>query len=69
MKEIYKAFKDLYSLSGFRKIVLGYTYTNVPMPKRSTKCKKKQDLLSKETVLDIRAKYKNGTTVMEIIRT
>lgn len=69
MKEIYKAFKDLYSLSGFQKIVLGYTYTNVPMPKRSTKCKKKQDLLSKETVLDIRAKYKNGTTVMEIIRT
>ena len=29
MKEIWNEYKNLYSLSGFRKVVLGNTYTNV----------------------------------------
>lgn len=68
MSEIYKDFKNDYSLSGFRKIVLGDTYTNIPMPQRSKECKKKKDWLKKEDVQAIRKYYKEGLKVMEIIR-
>jgi hypothetical protein len=57
----------LYSLSGFRKIVLGQTFTNVPIPNKSSLCKKKENL-TKEEVLFIRQKYSEGFKVMEIIR-
>ena len=67
MKDIWKPFKELYSLSGFRKIVLGQTFTNVPMPNKSSLCKKKEKL-TKEEVLFIRQKYSEGFKVMEIIR-
>lgn len=68
MKEIYEYYKDKYSLSGFKKIVLGNTYTNIPMPEKSNKCKKKKDKLTKEQVLFIREKYDNGVKIMEIIK-
>jgi group I intron endonuclease len=68
MKEIYKNFKDKYSLSGFRKIVLGNTYTDIPMPEKSNKCKKRKDKLTKEQVLFIREKYDSGVKIMEIIK-
>ena len=68
MKEIYENYKDKYSLSGFRKIVLGNTYTDVPMPEKSNKCKKKKDKLTKEQVLFIREKYDSGVKIMEIIK-
>ena len=48
MKEVYENYKDRYYLSGFRKIVLGNTYKDVQMPKKSDKCKKKKDKLTKE---------------------
>lgn len=32
MITIWEEYKELYSLSGFRKIVLGYTYTDIPIP-------------------------------------
>lgn len=67
MKDIWKPYKELYSLSGFRKIVLGQTFTNVPMPNKSSLCKKKENL-TKEEVLFIRQKYNEGFKVMEIIR-
>ena len=68
MKEIYENYKDKYSLSGFRKIVLGNTYTDIPMPEKSNKCKKKKDKLTKEQVLFIREKYDSGVKIMEIIK-
>lgn len=68
MKQIWNDFKDLYSLSGFRKIVLGKTYTNVPMPQRTELCKKKKEWLTKEEVIFIRQKYKEGFKVMDIIK-
>lgn len=68
MKEIYENYKDKYSLSGFKKIVLGNTYTDVPMPEKSNKCKKKKDKLTKEQVLFIREKYDSGVKIMEIIK-
>lgn len=68
MKEIYENYKDKYSLSGFRKIVLGNTYKDVPMPEKSNKCKKKKDKLTKEQVLFIREKYDSGIKIMEIIK-
>ena len=68
MKEIYENYKDKYSLSGFKKIVLGNTYTDVPMPEKSNKCKKKKDKLTKEQVLFIREKYDSGIKIMEIIK-
>ena len=67
MKDIWESYKELYSLSGFRKIVLGKTFTNVPMPNKSSLCKKKETL-TKEEVLFIRQKYNEGFKVMEIIR-
>lgn len=68
MKEIYENYKDMYSLSGFRKIVLGNTYTDITMPEKSNKCKKKKDKLTKEQVLFIREKYDSGIKIMEIIK-
>ena len=68
MKDIWQSYKNKYSLSGFRKIVLGKTYTNISMPERTSRCKKKKDWLSKEQVLFIREQYTNGYSVMEIIR-
>lgn len=68
MKEIYENYKDKYSLSGFRKIVLGNTYKDIPMPEKSNKCKKKKDKLTKEQVLFIREKYDSGIKIMEIIK-
>ena len=67
MKDIWEPYKELYSLSGFRKIVLGQTFTNVPIPNKSSLCKKKENL-TKEEVLFIRQKYSEGFKVMEIIR-
>lgn len=67
MKDIWEPYKELYSLSGFRKIVLGQTFTNVPIPNKSSLCKKKENL-TKEEVLFIRQKYNEGFKVMEIIR-
>lgn len=68
MRDIWESYKEIYSLSGFRKIVLGQTYTNVPMPKRTNKCKKRR-IITNEEVLFIRQKYNEGYKVMEIIRT
>ena len=67
MTDIWEPYKELYSLSGFRKIVLGKTYTNIPMPKRTSKCKKKRIITDNETSF-IRQKYNEGYKVMEIIR-
>lgn len=67
MKDIWNEYKNLYSLSGFRKIVLGKTYTNVPMPQKSELCKKPIRLTTLE-ILDIRNKYQNGYKVMQIIK-
>ena len=67
MKDIWESYKELYSLSGFRKVVLGNTYINVPMPKRTSKCQKKK-ILTKEEVSFMRQKYSEGFKVMEIIR-
>ena len=67
--EIYKDFKDLYSLSGFRKVILGQTYSHLPIPEKSEKCKKKKEKLSKEDVLLIRKLYnEDKLKIMEIIR-
>lgn len=68
MKEIYSNYKDKYSLSGFKKIILGNTYTDIAMPEKSNKCKKKKDKLTKEQVLFIREKYDSGIKIMEIIK-
>lgn len=67
MRDIWEPYKELYSLSGFRKIVLGKTFTNVPVPNKSSLCKKKESL-TKEEVLFIRQKYNEGFKIMEIIR-
>ena len=67
MTDIWEPYKKLYSLSGFRKIVLGKTYTNISMPKRTSKCKKKRIITDNETSF-IRQKYNEGYKVMEIIR-
>lgn len=68
MKDIWESYKELYSLSGFRKVVLGKTYTNIPIPERTSKCQKKK-ILTKEEVSFIRQKYNEGFKIMEIIRT
>ena len=57
LKDIYQDFKNIYSLSGFRKIVLGNTYIDIPMPEKSQFCKKKREPLSKEEIIDIRNLY------------
>lgn len=67
MKEIWNEYKNLYSLSGFRKVVLGKTYTNIPMPQKSELCKKPVRLTT-DIVLDIRNKYKEGYKIMQIIK-
>lgn len=66
MEDIWEGFKDLYSLSGFRKVVLGSTYKNVPMPQQTEKCSYKKKL-TKEQVLLIREKYESGMKITEII--
>lgn len=66
MKDIWNNYKSLYSLSGFRKIVLGKTYTNTPMPQKSELCKKPIRLTTLE-ILDIRDKYQKGYKIMQII--
>lgn len=68
MKDIWQSYKDKYSLSGFRKVVLGSTYTNIPMPEKTFKCKKKKDWLSKDQVLFIKEQYAKGYTIMQIVR-
>lgn len=68
MKDIWQNYKDKYSLSGFRKIILGQTYSNIPIPERSHKCKKRKDWLNKEQVLFIRKQYAKGYSIMQIIR-
>lgn len=67
MKDIWYPYKELYSLSGFRKIVLGQTYTNIPMPQKSSLCKKPNKLTDTEVTF-IREKYTEGFKVMDIIR-
>ena len=67
MKDIWKEYKHLYSLSGFRKVILGKTYVNVPMPQKSELCKKPIRLTT-DIVLDIRNKYKEGYKIMQIIK-
>ncbi len=67
MKDIWESYKELYSLSRFRKVVLGYIYTNIPMPKRTNKCQKRK-ILTKDEVSFIRQKYSDGYKIMEIIR-
>lgn len=67
MKDIWNDYKNFYSLSGFRKVVLGNTYINVPMPTKSSLCKK-PNRLTDEEVKFIRNKYQEGFKVMEIIR-
>ena len=62
MKDVWKNYKDLYSLSGFRKIILGRTFTNVPMPQKTSLCKKKKDWFNKEQVLLIKRLSKEGNT-------
>lgn len=69
IKTIYENFKDKYSLSGFKKIINGYTYKNLPMPKCTNKCTKRKKNMTKEQVLFIRDKYNKGYKIMEIIRT
>lgn len=67
--EIYEDFKDLYSLSGFRKVILGQTYSYLPIPEKSEKCKRKKEKLSKEDVILIRKLYnEDKLKIMEIIR-
>lgn len=66
--EIYKDFKDLYSLSGFRKIILGETYKHLPIPEKSDKCKKRKEKLKKEDIIKIRKLYDEGMKIMEIVR-
>lgn len=67
MRDVWNEYKNLYSLSGFRKVVLGQTYTNIPIPQKSELCKK-PIRLTKGIVLDIRDKYKKGYKVMQIIK-
>ena len=68
--EIYEDYKNLYSLSGFRKIISGETYSNIPIPEKSNKCKKKQSKLSKEDIIYIRKLYnEDHLKIMDIIRT
>ena len=57
----------MYSLSGFRKIIMGTSYTHLPMPAKSNKCKKRKDPLTKDQVLFIRQKYKEGYKIIDII--
>ena len=66
--DIFEDFKDLYSLSGFRKIIKGETYKNVPIPNKTSKCKERKKKLSKKQVLFIRKKYNEGYKIMEIIK-
>ena len=66
-KEIYENYKAVYSLSGFRKIIMGTSYTHLPMPAKSNKCKKRKDPLTKDQVLFIRQKYKEGYKIIDII--
>lgn len=44
MNSLYVDYKDKYSLSGFRKIISGASYSHIPIPKQSNKCKKKERL-------------------------
>lgn len=67
--EIYEDFKNLYSLSGFRKVILGQTYSHLPIPEKSDKCKRKKEKLSEEDVKLIRKLYnEDKLKIMEIIR-
>lgn len=56
MKDLYVNYKNIYSLSGFRKIISGKTFSHLPMPVQTDKCVKRPKL-SKEDVLFIRQKY------------
>ena len=66
MKDIYQEYSNLYSLSGFRKIILGDSFTEVPMPQPSSLCKKKKLPLKKETVLEIKELLKTKT-ITEVV--
>ena len=66
---IYEDFKNIYSLSGFRKIISGNSYSNIPIPEKSDKCKKKKENLSKEDVQLIRKLYnEDKLKIMKIIK-
>lgn len=65
-KEIYEDFKDKYSLSGFTKIITGESYTHLPIPEKSKKCKKRLPRLSREEVVELREKFKNGSSLKEL---
>ena len=64
--EIYEDFKDLYSLSGFRKIIMGTSYTHIPIPEKSLKCKKKRVKFTKEEVIEFRKRFQNGECLKEL---
>lgn len=66
MEDIWKSYENLYSLSGFKKIILGVTYTNIPMPIRTNLCKKKKDWFTKDQVLFIRKLAEDGMLPSEI---
>ena len=68
MNSLYVDYKDKYSLSGFRKIISGASYSHIPIPKQSNKCKKKERL-NRDQVLMIREKYNSGIKIKDIIHT
>lgn len=65
-KEIYEDFKDLYSLSGFTKIINGVSYSHLPIPEKSLKCKKKLPRLTREEVQFLRKEFDSGKTLKEL---
>ena len=45
---------------------MGTTYTYIPIPEKSLKCKKKLPKLTKEEVIELRKRYNNGESLKEL---
>ena len=42
---------------------MGTSYTHIPIPEKSLKCKKKLPRLTKEEVVELRKRYNNGESL------
>lgn len=64
--DIFKEYSNLYSWSGFNKILFGKSYMHVKMPIKTDKCKQKLPWLSNDEVILLRDQYNNGKSIEEL---
>ncbi len=65
-KDIYKDYSNIYSYSGFTKLIFGESHKHIETPEQSLKCVKKLPKLTDEEVIHLRTLYKQGKSIKEL---